>query len=133
MIILFIGFASCKTVKTDQENIAKATYILEYKKAVLYGCINAGTDGNFRKFSLENNDLGLAGVVATLYHSETDKAQEIGAKLSQNIRSIDYADYEGRKPIFDDCVNFAFSPKIDRIAEMQYLQSQRNDGKLSYE
>lgn len=110
---------SCKTgqniIDKKEEN-----YVLAYKKAVLFGCINKATNGKFQDFSKNNNDLGIALEVAILYHYEAIEAKKIGEKLSNKIRTIDYDDYEGRKPIYSDCVSYAFNKEIDSIAREKY-------------
>lgn len=131
-IIIFFIFpilvSSCKTKK--EFGSTEKEFVMAYKKAVLYGCINTATNNNLIKFSRENNDLGIAIETAILYHSEVINAQSIGGKLSEKIRTIDYSDYEGRKPIFSDCIDFAFSKKTDSIAKSKY--SQLKKGKLVY-
>jgi hypothetical protein len=110
---------SCKSPqKVLVSNSEEEDFVLAYKKCVLYGCINDATNNKFNLFSKENNDLGLAVEVAIMQHAEVSIAIEKGKQLSKNIKSIDYADYEGRKPIYTSCVSFAFSKEIDSIARV---------------
>lgn len=101
---------------------SKGEFIQAFKVSVLYGCINEATNGEFQKFSINNNDLGLALEVSVLFHSETEYAIKIGEELSKKIRTINYSDYQGKKPIFSDCVNFAFSKEIDSLALAKYKE-----------
>lgn len=123
---------SCKTHKKDIK-LEEEYYIEAYKTSVLYGCLNEATNGNFRKFSTENNDLGLAVPVTVLFHSGTEQATQIGRELSKKIRTIDYSDYEGRKPIFSDCVNLAFSKEIDSIARKKFKEFKKAELQYIYE
>src|SRR5690554_3659896 len=122
-IIFFILFCfySCTTSKKHIKD-EEYYYVQAYKTSVLYGCLNEATNGSFQKFSTENNDLGLAVPVTVLFHSGTEQATQIGRELSKKIRTIDYSDYEGRKPIFSDCVNLAFSKEIDSIARKKFKE-----------
>lgn len=118
-ISLTLMMFSCKA----QQNIVdkkEEDYVLAYKKTVLFGCLNEATNGEFQNFSKNNNDLGLSVEVAVLFHHEAKEAKKIGKKLSKKIRTIDYDDYEGRKPIYSDCVSFAFNKEIDSIARVQF-------------
>lgn len=128
IIPMIILFNSCKSQKhigsTEKE------YIMAYEKAVFYGCFNEATNGNFAEFTLANNDLGTAIETAILYHSDVLNAIELGAKLSNNIREINYADYQGKKPIFSDCMEFAFSKYVDSIAKKKYKTLKKS--KLEY-
>tara|TARA_R100000935_G_C2816614_1_gene157646 strand:+ start:118 stop:540 length:423 start_codon:yes stop_codon:yes gene_type:complete len=133
IIVLLTGIAACNSSKLNNIEVTKEAYILEYKKAVIYGCINEATNGNFSKFSSDNNDLGLAGVVAVLYHSETERAINLGKELSNNIEAIDYMDYNGNKPIFDNCISFAFSKRVDSLAAKEYEMFLKYEGRLFYE
>lgn len=118
-VFLFL-LMSCSThnksnLYSDEEN-----FVLSFKKSVLYGCVDEATNNNLSLFSKENNDLGLAVEVAILQHTEVSIAVEKGKELSKKIRTINYADYEDRKPIFSNCVSFAFSKEIDSIARDLY-------------
>lgn len=82
--------------------------------------MNSATDGNLYKFSEKNKDLGVATEVAVIYHSDVEHAKNVGIKLSSKIRKIDYSDYNGKKPIFSDCIEFAFSEYVDSIAKIKF-------------
>lgn len=125
IITIAILFNSCKSQK--HIGSSKNEYIISYKKAVLYGCLNKATNGNFAEFSRANNDLGIAIETAVLYHSDVLKAKELGAQLSKNIREIKYSDYGSKKPIFSDCINFAFSKSVDSIARLKYKNLKKNN------
>ena len=109
-LILIILIFSCKP--KGHIGSTKDEYIMSFKKAVLYECINSASNGSLYEFSRKNNDLGTAPEVAIIYHSDVLKAKELGIKLSKNIRKINYSDYGGKKPIFSDCVSFAFSQQV---------------------
>lgn len=118
IVIFIILFASCKTQNAISSS--EREYIMAYKKAVFYECVNNATKGNLYKFSKENNDLGTATEVAIIFHSDVEHAKQIGIELSSKIRAINYSDYEGKKPIFSDCIEFAFSKYVDSIAKVKY-------------
>lgn len=118
LCVLTISCSSKKNVMYE----SKGEFIQAFKVSVLYGCINEATNGEFQKFSINNNDLGLALEVSVLFHSETEYAIKIGEELSKKIRTINYSDYQGKKPIFSDCVNFAFSKEIDSLALAKYKE-----------
>src|SRR5690554_5837268 len=90
-VVFFVLFClySCKTHKKDIK-LEEEYYVEAYKTSVLYGCLNEATNGGFQKFSIENNDLGLAVPVAVLFHAETEQAKQRGQELSKKIRAIDY-------------------------------------------
>ena len=131
-LALLVCLTSCSTKRPVTSGTSEAQYVLAFKKAVLYGCIDKATEGKFSEFTKENNDLGLAVVVAVMQHSETRQARELGAEMSKNIKSSSYMDHEGRKPVFDQCVNYAFSNKTDSLAFLAYKIFQKNEGKLFY-
>lgn len=131
-VIFFVlfCFCSCKTSKKKVKD-EEYSYVQAYKTSVLYGCLNEATNGNFQKFSIENNDLGLAQESEIIGKIEVTEITNIGGKLSKKIRVIDYSDYEGRKPIFSDCVGFAFSKEIDSVARKKFKEFKK--AKLRYE
>lgn len=118
ILIFIVSLTSCKT--KAHIGSTKAEYVRAYKKAVLYGCLNEASNKNFEKLTRENNGLGLAVETSVLYHHEVLKAKELGSQLSEKIRKINYSDYNGKKPIFSDCVDFAFSKYVDSIAKSKY-------------
>lgn len=134
IIVFFVLFCfySCKTHKKDIKS-EEEYYVQAYKTSVLYGCLNEATNENFQKFSIENNDLGLAVPIAVLFHAETEQATQVGRELSKKIRAIDYSDYEGRKPIFSDCVGFAFSKEIDSVARKKFKEFKKGELRYEYE
>lgn len=118
LIVVFIAISCKSQKKNDLED--EEMFVIAYKTSVLYSCINEATDGNFSKFSKENNDLALSVPVAVLQHAEINKAKALGISLSKKIKSIDYADYEGKKPIFSNCVEYSFSKEVDSLARLEY-------------
>jgi|TARA_R110000868_G_scaffold367410_2_gene630381 hypothetical protein len=128
VITIFTFLCSCNTNK--RLGFSKEEYITAYKKAVIYGCLDKASNGNFVKFSEENNDLGTTLETVILYNTQSVEAQNLGANLSKNIKIIDYADYEGRAPIFSDCLDLAFSKSVKSIAKEKYRQ--RKKSKLEY-
>lgn len=131
ILTFIILFYSCKVNKDIGST--KDVYILAYKKAVLYECINSATNGNLYKFSRENNDLGTAPQVAIIYHSDVKSAKILGASLSTKIKKINYSDYQNKKPIFSDCVGFAFSKYVDSIARNRYKKLLKTELEYIYE
>ena len=86
-IIVFAFIIGCKTQRINNEPYSKAEYIFAYKKAVLYGCINAKTNKGLEKMLSTHNDMGLSKEVAILFHAETIKANLLGKKYSAKIPS----------------------------------------------
>jgi succinylglutamate desuccinylase len=98
-------------------------HIMAYKKAVVYECINSGTNSHFQRFSSNNNDLALAIEVGIIDRYNVEKARQVGAKFSDDIRSSNYMDHEGRKPIFSNCISYGFSKEVDSLARLNYQES----------
>lgn len=119
ILLSFILF-SCNSQKIANNNSDEEIFVLAYKKAILYGCIDEATQSNFTQFSIINKDLGIAIELEILQHSETLKALNDGKIYSKKIRSIEYEDFENKKPIYSDCVSFAFSKSSDSIARKLY-------------
>lgn len=126
-VFIGIGILSCtQKPKGSYEEfiLSEEDYVSAFKICVFYGCLNKATDGNFQKFLMGNNDLGLATEVSVLYHSVVNDAESIGADLSENIEPIDYADYEGRTPVFSGCAYYAFKDEqIDSIAKAYFKKT----------
>jgi len=91
---------SCRSTKDSLVSVSEDDYILAYKKCVLYGCLNESTDGEFYKTMNKSNDLGLATESEILGKIESTEITQIGRELSKNVRTIDYADFDGRKSIY---------------------------------
>jgi hypothetical protein len=123
IIVSLTIFYSCKSSKSSLVNVSKDDYVLAYKTSVLYGCLSESTNEDFQKIMKENDDLGLAIESEILGKIEVTRLAQIGSNLSKNIQKIDYADYEGKKPIFSNCVQFAFSKEIDSIAKEEYKKA----------
>lgn len=121
IVLIWLITISCSSKKEVMYQ-SKEAFVQAFKVSVLYGCLNEATNGEFQKFSLHNNDLGIAQEVSILYHSENEYAIKIGQELSKKIEEINYSDYQGKKPIFSDCVNFAFNKKTDSLAKRKYKQ-----------
>lgn len=117
-ILMLSLLGSC--VNNTEDSAELSDYINSYKKVVFYECVNAGTNRKLYEFSLNNGDLGYATEVSVIQHKEIENAKQIGIKLSSKIREIDFTDYEGRKPIFSDCLDFAFSNYVDSIARSKF-------------
>lgn len=118
LVLAILIVTSCKTSSTLDKS--EAEYVMAYKKTVFYECVNSATNGNLYKFSQDNNDLGTATEVAVIYHSDVEHAKKIGVELSSKIRTINYSDYDGKTPIFSDCIQFAFGHYVDSIAKKKY-------------
>jgi hypothetical protein len=128
LIFATLIVTACKT--SSSLDSSEAEYVMAYKKSVFYECVNNATSGNLYKFSENNNDLGTATEVAIIYHSDLEHAKKIGMELSSKIRTINYSDYNGKKPIFSDCIEFAFGNYVDSIAKKKYKNLKTN--KLEY-
>lgn len=118
--VLLLLLLSCSPVNKITQNKEEENFVLAYKKSVLNGCINEATNNNFDKFSKDNNDLGLAIEIEIMQHQELIVAVNKGKELTKKIRTINYSDFEGKKPIISDCVSFAFSQEIDSIARVTF-------------
>ena len=130
-IVFGMFLFSCKSsqkmeVSNMQVSTSEEEFVLAYKSCVMYGCINEATNNKFYLFSKENNDLGLAVEVEIMQHYEVSVAKNKGKELSKEIKAIDYADFEGRKPIFTDCLRFAFSKEVDSLAREMYKKKVKN-------
>ncbi len=124
IIITYIILFSCKSSQKIEVSNTKEEFILAYKTSLLYYCINESTIGNFNTFCTENNDLKLSAI--DTYNINLDEVKNKGKELSKSIKTIDYADYEGRKPIFTSCVSFAFSKEIDSLSREIYIIIEKN-------
>lgn len=130
---VILTLLSCNAKKEPQYQ-SKEAFLQAYKTSVFFGCIDEATNGNFSEFSRENNDLGLAPQVAVIYHAETQQARELGTELSKRIKPSSYMDYEGRAPIYSDCVSYAFfSAEVDSIARAEYKELKNGEMKYIYE
>ena len=118
--LLLLVLLSCSSINKTIENSEEEKFVLSYKKSVLNGCINEATNNKFNEFSNENNDLGLAIEIEIMQHQEVIDAVNKGKELSEKIRTINYSDFEGKKPIFSDCVSLAFSQEIDSLARIAF-------------
>ncbi|MFV0305537.1 MAG: hypothetical protein ACK5IC_08675 [Moheibacter sp.] len=133
VILLLLTLVGCSSSKRSIYQ-SKENFIQAYKISVYYGCVNTATSGNFQRFSSDNNDLGLAPQVAVIYHAEVEQAQELGKRLSSRINTINYSDYQGKKPILSDCANFAFySNEVDSIAKVTYNTMKNAKPEYNYE
>lgn len=117
---------SCTSINKTIQNNEEENFVLSYKKSVLNGCVNGATNNKFNEFSNENNDLGLAIEIEIMQHQEVINAVNEGKKLSEKIRTIKYSDFEGKKPIFSDCISFAFSQEIDSLARIAFKNKKTN-------
>ena len=69
------------------------------KTSVFYSCYNEATKNKLNELCNQTNDLKLAQEASILFNSGVEHASIIGKKEVKNIKSIDYADYEGKKTI----------------------------------
>jgi len=111
-------------------SVSEDEYVLAYKKCVLYGCLNESTNGEFYQTMNKSNDLGLATESEILGKIESTEITQIGRELSKKVKTIDYADFEGRKSIYSNCIDFAFSKEIDKQARESYKKVKH--AKLEY-
>lgn len=128
-----ISLLSCKSTKGSLVSVSEDDYILAYKKCVLYGCLNESTDGEFYKTMNKSNDLGLATESEILGKIESTEITQIGRELSKNVRTIDYADFDGRKSIYSNCVDFTFSKEIHKQAKEMYKKAKYAKLEYKYE
>ena len=130
VFIIVVLSVSCKS--NVHIGSTKKGFILAYKTAVFYGCVNAATNRNLDEFCVNNNDLSLAGETAILYHSVVLDAVNAGAELAKKIKAPIYSDYQGKRPIFSDCMDFAFREKyIDSMARVEYNKALK-PGEMEY-
>ncbi len=123
-LILFLSYTGCKTQKNKIElNSKEESYVLAYKKSVLFGCINEKTNKDFRKMLDNHGDLGLYTEVEILFHEIAKEAYAQGMDYSNEITPVNYPDADGKLPIFRDCVSYAFSNKVDSIARVSYRRT----------
>ncbi len=126
LFTLILLTLSCSSINKTIENSEEEKFVLSYKKSVLNGCINEATNNKFNEFSNENNDLGLAIEIEIMQHQEVIDAVNKGKELSKKIRTINYSDFEGKKPIFSDCVSLAFSQETDSLARIAFKNKEIN-------
>ena len=58
-LLLILCLLSCKARVSHADSL-EHDYVESYKKAVLYGCLNEVTEGDFQKSLIKNNDLAPA-------------------------------------------------------------------------
>ena len=130
---LLLIFFSCKSKIDSLVSTTENDYVLGYKTILLYGCLDEGTNSNFAKTMQESNDLGLAVESEILGKMETNEIIELGRNLSKKVKQINYADYEGKKPIFSSCVSFAFSKESDSLARYKFKESKKSKVEYGYD
>lgn len=118
-LLLIVIFYSCKSTK-PQWPTQERDYIDAYKKAVLYGCLNESTGGNFQKMLIENDDLCLYTEVQIIYHDTYEKAKSHGSNYARTIEKVSLPDIENKIPGFSQCVSYAFGREVDSIARASY-------------
>jgi len=124
LLTLLIISISCKIHKIEESSSKKEDYVLAYKKAVLYGCINAKTNKDFSKILIEHNDMILTKEFPILFYEIVAEATQLGEKYSSKINTHTYyEDLRGKTPIFSDCVSFAFGKEVDSIAKINYKRT----------
>ena len=124
LLTLLIISISCKIHKIEESSSKKEDYVLAYKKAVLYGCINAKTNKDFSKILIEHNDMILTKEFPILFYEIVTEATKLGEKYSSKINTHTYyEDLRGKIPIFSDCVSFAFGKEVDSIAKINYKRT----------
>jgi len=134
--LLFLSFVLVCSCKTKKESLypTKDDFIQAYKIAVFYGCYNEATGNQFSKFIGENEDLGLASIVAVIYHAETELARNLGSNFGKTIQPSEYADYQGKSPYFSSCAYYAFySREVDSIANALYKTGKNAKMEYIYE
>lgn len=94
LIIISLCLLSCK-VRVSQADSLEHDYVESYKKAVLYGCLNEVTEGDFQKSLIKNNDLGLYTEAQVLFHAVCDRAKQRGENYAHSIETVSLPDAEG--------------------------------------
>ena len=131
--ILLITISSCSTTKDFRDlygSMKEKNFVKSYKVAMVYGCINEGTNGNLNRFIKENNDLGLFSEVEFLSHGIVKQADSIGRVFSKRLRPINYADAGDGVPYFSGCIYLAFSNEGESIADKKLNELRK--AKLEY-
>ena len=118
--VLLLATMNCKSHKTQQHGFSLEEYVLSYKNAVLYGCIDEKTDKEFSE--LMNKYKNTASrEVAILSHGTFERAESVGKEYSKQIKPHTYyEDLKGLEFIFSDCVIYAFSKEVDAMARESY-------------
>lgn len=132
-LLLLSILASCHSSKESIYQ-SKKDFMFAYKASVFYGCLNSATNNNFSKFSQNNNDLGLAPIVAIIYHAETKEATKLGEEYSKKIQPSTYGDYKGKSPIYSSCAYYSFySQEVDSVAMALYKKMKKAKSEYDYE
>ncbi len=122
-IILLLFFISCKAQKIKDQPYTQENYVMAYKNAVLYGCIDEKTNKEFGQLLNKYNSTA-SREVAILFHDMYNRAKLLGKDYSKNIKAYEYyGDLKGKTPIFSDCVAYAFSKEVDSIARAKYKKT----------
>ena len=124
-LLLILCLLSCKARVSHADSL-EHDYVESYKKAVLYGCLNEVTEGDFQKSLIKNNDLGLYTEAQVLFHAVCDRAKQRGENYARSIEAVSLPDAEGRRG-YSHCVSYAFSKEIDSIARVEYRKLLTDD------
>ncbi len=119
IIVTLMGLSSCKSAK-PQWPTEEEYYLEAYKKSVLYGCLHEATNADFGEMMEAKNDLGLYTEAQVLFHFTCDAAVALGKDYSHTIETVSYPDVEGKKPIYSQCVSYAFGREVDSMARASY-------------
>ena len=115
----------CKTNNAATSS-DEAGYVIAYKKAVLFGCLNESTERGFSKLLTATNDLGNYAEAQILFHSVYEDAKTIGINHAKLLEPVSYPDAENKIPGYSSCVSYAFSKEVDSIARLAYAIRLKN-------
>lgn len=129
-LAILVLLLSCGVSKHNNKSntfyISEEDYVKAYKTVILSGCLSEGTHGEFSNFLIKNNDLGLFTEVEMLFHSTVNIADSIGRIHAKKIIPFTYGDGNKKIPIFSECVRYALSNEIDKLAKEKYKQYLRS-------
>ncbi len=123
LVIFNIATMSCSSIHRYSKNdffVREDDYVKAYKTAVMCGCLNEGTNGNFYKFLEDNKDLGLFTEGDLISHHKVNEASNLGKLYAQKIEPFNYGDGKGKIPNFSRCFLYALSKEVDSIAKKNY-------------
>jgi hypothetical protein len=93
-----------------------------YRVSFICGCINERTSEKFSNFLLDSDDSGLFSASGIISHELVREADSLGRVYSQKIKPINYSDAGFRKPIFSNCVFYAFSKEVKMTIRLRYKE-----------
>ena len=126
MILLLPSCTSIRNYKKSDFYVKKDEYLRAHKIAFICGCINEGTNNSLNKFMIENKDVSLFSEAELISHYRVKEADSIGRIYFKKINPINYEDAGYGKAIFSNCIYYAYSKEVDKIARMSYKQIRKS-------